>query len=99
MSSGRLSEFILQQYYPHVENLDSYLTFILCPVSDPAAGLLGHAFRPHGQDSLAYSNLVNTTLVATQNKEKYQGAFKVYEPLVEMDMLHVCTPLLVPVFQ
>jgi hypothetical protein len=98
MSSGHLSESILQQYYPHVENLDSYLTFILCPVSDPAASLLGHAFKPHGRDSLAYSSLVNTTLVATQNREKYQGAFKVYKPPVEMDMLHVCTPLLVMVF-
>ncbi|KAF8690235.1 hypothetical protein AX14_003047 [Amanita brunnescens Koide BX004] len=89
MSSGRISESILKQYYPHVENLDSYLTFILCLVSDPAAGLLGHAFRPHGQDSLAYTSLVNTTLVATRNRENYQGAYKAYDPPVEMDMLHV----------
>ena len=98
MSSGHLSESILQQYYPHVENLDSYLTFILCPVLDQAAGLLGHAFRPHGQDLLAYSSLVKTTLVATQNREKYQGAFKAYRPPVGMDMLQVYIPLLVLVF-
>lgn len=93
MSSGRTSEFILKQYYPHVENLGSYLSFILQPVLDPAAGLLGHTFRPHERDSPEYSRLVDTTLVATQNRGSHHEAFKAYKPPTEMDMLYVRSPM------
>jgi hypothetical protein len=98
MSFELASESILKQYYPHVENLGSYLSFILQPVLDPAAGHLGHAFRPHERDSHEYSRLVDTTLVATRNQGSYHGAFKAYKPPIEADMLYVRSPMLVSVF-
>src|SRR6266550_3330540 len=91
-------ESILKQYYPHVENLGSYLSFILQPVLDPAAGLLGHAFRPHERDSPEYSRLVGTTLVATRNQGSCYGAFKAYKPSIEVDMLYVRSSMLALVF-
>ncbi|KAF8627995.1 hypothetical protein AX15_004120 [Amanita polypyramis BW_CC] len=84
-----ISESLLKQYFAHVESLDSYLTHILLPVSYSDEGLMGHDFYSRAQDSREYSKLVNTTLVATSNREDYEGVFKAYRPPVEMNMLHI----------
>ena len=85
-----ISESILEQYFTHVESLDSYLTHILNPASDLDVELMGHTFHPRVQDSKEYSSLINTTLVATRNRENYEWVFKAYQPPAEMNMLHVC---------
>ncbi|KAK2460975.1 hypothetical protein APHAL10511_007445 [Amanita phalloides] len=89
MSFERISESILKRYYPHVENLDSYLTRILIPSSALDAGLIGHAFEPQAHHPLAYSHLVNTALIATRNCENHHARFKAYPPPSEVTMLHV----------
>jgi hypothetical protein len=79
----RLTSKLLQKYYATVKDLGSYLDEILDEVPAPIAAADG--------DSVAYANLLSTTVVGLRSQEEAPRRFLYAPPMSDMREVRCCT--------